>query len=57
MSKTSEQWRVIYKARNERRRKYSRQERKDNRIMGRLLSERKWEGWGKYMEQLEKNSD
>jgi len=57
MSKTSEQWRVIYKARNERRRGYSRQERKDNRIMGRLLSERKWEGWGKYMEQLEKNSD
>lgn len=43
MSKSTEQWRAIYKARNERRKVRSTSERKADREMGRCLSIRMWD--------------
>ena len=41
--KTTEQWKAIYKARNERRKNRSTAERKADRIMGRHLATKSWD--------------
>jgi len=43
MSRTTAEWRNIYKARNERRRSFSKSERAFNKKFGRALSQRKWD--------------
>lgn len=43
MSKTTEQWHAIYKARNARRKARSTSERKADREMGRHLSTKSWD--------------
>jgi Spy/CpxP family protein refolding chaperone len=41
--KTTEQWKAIYKARNERRKSRSKAERKVDREMGRHLATKSWD--------------
>lgn len=43
MSKSTEQWKAIFQARNERRKNYDRAERKANKEMGRYLSVKMWD--------------
>lgn len=43
MSRTTEQWKTIFQARNERRKTYDRAERKANKEMGRHLSRKMWD--------------
>lgn len=43
MSKSTEQWKAIFQARNERRKNYDSAERKQNREMGRYLSVKMWD--------------